>query len=106
MDLERQVGLRADGQVALHDRRSMGRAIALMYGSKKILDGLRLWDAVAGHATPIFGVRVRDEATGATVTYDAGEIAGSERGDVDVEGCVLPAPHHEPEHGRRGIERT
>ena len=29
MDLERQVGLRADGQVALLDRRGMGRAIAL-----------------------------------------------------------------------------
>jgi 2-octaprenyl-6-methoxyphenol hydroxylase len=52
-----------------------GRAIALMYGSKKILDALRLWTAVGGHATPIFGVRVRDEATGATVTYDAAEIA-------------------------------
>jgi len=52
-----------------------GRAIALMYGSKKILDGLRLWGAVGSRATPVFGVRVRDEASGATVTYDAAEIA-------------------------------
>ena len=51
-----------------------GRALALMSGSKRVLDSLGLWPRFEDIAEPVRGVRVRDQATGATVTYDAAEV--------------------------------
>lgn len=52
-----------------------GRALALMYGSQRVLEGLGVWPALAGIAEPVWSVRVEDRATGATVSYDAAEVA-------------------------------
>jgi len=51
-----------------------GRALALMAGSKTILEQLGLWHRLAPLTTPVRGVRVEDAATGARVAYDAGEV--------------------------------
>lgn len=51
-----------------------GRALALMYGSRLVFDGLELWDALERYVTPIQAVRVFDRGSGATASYDAGEI--------------------------------
>ena len=51
-----------------------GRALALMYGSRRVFDALGLWPAFEPLAQVVMGVRVVDRATGATVTYDAAEV--------------------------------
>jgi 2-octaprenyl-6-methoxyphenol hydroxylase len=51
-----------------------GRALALMYGSKRVFDALGLWPALAGLAEPVWGVRVVDRGSGARIDYDALEI--------------------------------
>ncbi len=51
-----------------------GRALALMYGSKRVFDGLGLWPALADIAEPVWGVRVEDRASGAKLAYDALEV--------------------------------
>jgi 2-octaprenyl-6-methoxyphenol hydroxylase len=51
-----------------------GRALALMYGSKRVLDALGLWPACADAAEPVWGVRVADCGSGASVAYNAREV--------------------------------
>ena len=51
-----------------------GRALALMYGSKRVLDALALWPACADAAEPVWGVRVEDPGSGARIAYDAREV--------------------------------
>ncbi len=51
-----------------------GRALALMYGSKRVFDALGLWPALAAIAEPVWGVRVEDRGSGAKLAYDALEI--------------------------------
>ena len=51
-----------------------GRALALMYGSRRVLDGMGLWPAFADIAEPVRGVRVRDEGTGAAWRIDAAAL--------------------------------
>jgi 2-octaprenyl-6-methoxyphenol hydroxylase len=51
-----------------------GRALALMYGSRRVLDALALWPACADAAEPVWGVRVEDPGSGARVAYDAREL--------------------------------
>ena len=51
-----------------------GRALALMYGSKRVLDTLALWPACADAAEPVWGVRVEDRGSGASVAYDPREV--------------------------------
>jgi 2-octaprenyl-6-methoxyphenol hydroxylase len=51
-----------------------GQALALMYGSKRVLDGLGLWPEIEPVAQPVLGVRVLDQATGASVAYEAAEV--------------------------------
>jgi 2-octaprenyl-6-methoxyphenol hydroxylase len=51
-----------------------GRALALMYGSSRVLDGMNLWASFTDIAEPVRGVRVRDGATGATVAFDAATL--------------------------------
>jgi 2-octaprenyl-6-methoxyphenol hydroxylase len=51
-----------------------GRALALMHGSRRVLDGLGLWPAFADIAEPVRGVRVRDQGTGASIAFDAAAL--------------------------------
>jgi 2-octaprenyl-6-methoxyphenol hydroxylase len=51
-----------------------GRALALMEGSRRVLDSMGLWPAFAAIAEPVRGVRVRDEGTGATMAFDAAAL--------------------------------
>jgi 2-octaprenyl-6-methoxyphenol hydroxylase len=51
-----------------------GRALALMYGSRRVLDGMGLWPAFANIAEPVRGVRVCDQGTGAAVAFDAAAL--------------------------------
>jgi 2-octaprenyl-6-methoxyphenol hydroxylase len=51
-----------------------GRALALMYGSRRVLDGIGLWPAFADIAEPVRGVRLRDGGTGASVAFDAAAL--------------------------------
>jgi 2-octaprenyl-6-methoxyphenol hydroxylase len=50
-----------------------GRALALMDGSRRIIDAQGLWHWLRPVAEPILRVLVEDPATGACVTYGAGE---------------------------------
>ncbi len=51
-----------------------GRALALMGGSAQVLEGFGLWPAFADIAEPVLGVRVRDQANGTTVDFDAAAL--------------------------------
>ena len=51
-----------------------GRALALMYGSRRVLDGMGLWPAFAGIAEPVRGVQLRDQGTGASMAFDAAAL--------------------------------
>ncbi len=51
-----------------------GRALALMSGSRRVLDELGLWHAFTDIAEPVRGVRVRDHGTGATLEFDAEQL--------------------------------
>jgi 2-octaprenyl-6-methoxyphenol hydroxylase len=51
-----------------------GRALAVMYGSKRVFDALGLWPALADIAEPVWGVRVEERASGAKLAYDALEV--------------------------------
>ena len=51
-----------------------GRAIALMYGSKRVFEALGLWPRLGAIAEPIQAVSLEDRDTGAGITYEAAEI--------------------------------
>jgi 2-octaprenyl-6-methoxyphenol hydroxylase len=51
-----------------------GRALALMYGSRRVLEGMGVWPALADIAEPVLGVRLRDGGTGAEVAFDAAAL--------------------------------
>jgi 2-octaprenyl-6-methoxyphenol hydroxylase len=51
-----------------------GRALALMHGSRQVLEALGLWGACAGDVAPVWAVRVEDRGSGAHITYDAREL--------------------------------
>ena len=58
----------------LADRPFEGRALALMDGSRRVFQGLGLWDALKRYATPVVGVRVLDRGSGASARYDASDL--------------------------------
>jgi 2-octaprenyl-6-methoxyphenol hydroxylase len=66
--------IEAEPLASVRDAPSDGRALALMYGSKRVFDALGLWPAVAAIAEPVWGVRVSDRGSGAKLAYDALEI--------------------------------
>jgi 2-octaprenyl-6-methoxyphenol hydroxylase len=51
-----------------------GRALALMYGSKRVFEVLGLWTRLAGMAEPVRAVSLEDCGTGACIAYEAAEI--------------------------------
>jgi 2-octaprenyl-6-methoxyphenol hydroxylase len=52
-----------------------GRALALMYGSKRVFEAFGLWTRLARIAEPIHAVSLEDRGTGAGIAYQAAEIA-------------------------------
>jgi 2-octaprenyl-6-methoxyphenol hydroxylase len=65
-----------------------GRALAVMYGSKRVFEALGLWARVAGIAEPIQAVRLEDRGSGAGIAYRAAEIADHPFG-YGLETCAL-----------------
>src|SRR5918994_5339588 len=51
-----------------------GRAIALMYGSKRVFEALGVWAPLARIAQPVRAVVLEDRSTGASIAYEAQEI--------------------------------
>jgi 2-octaprenyl-6-methoxyphenol hydroxylase len=51
-----------------------GRAIALMYGSKRVFEALGVWAPLAQLAEPVHAVVLEDRSTGASLVYQAAEI--------------------------------
>jgi 2-octaprenyl-6-methoxyphenol hydroxylase len=51
-----------------------GRALALMYGSKRVFEALELWPRFAPVAEPVRAVMLEDRSTGSSVAYEAAEI--------------------------------
>jgi 2-octaprenyl-6-methoxyphenol hydroxylase len=66
--------LEAEPLAAVREAPFDGRALALMYGSKRVFDALGLWQALADIAEPVWGVRVEDRGSGAKLAYDALEV--------------------------------
>jgi 2-octaprenyl-6-methoxyphenol hydroxylase len=59
-----------------------------MYGSKRVFEALGLWTRVSGIAEPIQAVCLEDRGTGASVAYQAAEIADHPFG-YGLETCAL-----------------
>jgi 2-octaprenyl-6-methoxyphenol hydroxylase len=53
-----------------------GRASAIAYGSKLVLDGTGVWPAVADEAEPILEIRVADDESPLFLHYDHRELGG------------------------------
>jgi 2-octaprenyl-6-methoxyphenol hydroxylase len=51
-----------------------GRALALMYGAKRVFEALGLWDRFARAAEPVRAVILEDRSTGSRIAYEAAEI--------------------------------
>jgi 2-octaprenyl-6-methoxyphenol hydroxylase len=51
-----------------------GRALALMYGSKRVFEALGLWARLAQVAEPIRSVMLEDRSTGTRIAYEAAAI--------------------------------
>jgi 2-octaprenyl-6-methoxyphenol hydroxylase len=51
-----------------------GRALALMYGSKRVFEALGLWPRLAQVAEPIRAVTLEDRSTGTRIAYEAAAI--------------------------------
>ncbi len=58
-----------------------GRASAIALGSKRILEALGLWDAVADAAGPILDIRVSDGPSRLFLHYDHRDVADVARGE-------------------------
>jgi 2-octaprenyl-6-methoxyphenol hydroxylase len=66
-----------------------GRSSAIAYGSRRVLDGLGLWPAIAADAEPILEIRVADGASPLFLHYDHRELDGDEPLGYIVENRVL-----------------
>ncbi|HEY1258972.1 MAG TPA: UbiH/UbiF/VisC/COQ6 family ubiquinone biosynthesis hydroxylase [Stellaceae bacterium] len=66
-----------------------GRSSAIAYGSRRVLDGLGLWPAIAADAEPILEIRVADGASPLFLHYDHRELGGDEPLGYIVENRVL-----------------
>jgi 2-octaprenyl-6-methoxyphenol hydroxylase len=51
-----------------------GRALALMYGSKRVFEALGLWARLAHIAEPVRSVMLEDRGTGTRIAYEAAAI--------------------------------
>lgn len=85
-----------------------GRTTAIAFGSRQVLKGIGVWDALAPHAEPIREIRVADGASPLFLHYDGREIGAEAlgyivenrhlRGALQARAAALPslafhAPH-------------
>ncbi|HZK91979.1 MAG TPA: UbiH/UbiF/VisC/COQ6 family ubiquinone biosynthesis hydroxylase [Stellaceae bacterium] len=66
-----------------------GRASAIAYGSKLVLDGVGLWPAIAAEAEPIREIRVADDASPLFLHYNHRDLGRDEPLGYIVENRVL-----------------
>lgn len=59
-----------------------GRAFAISYGSRRILDGLGLWQEMGSHAAPIRDIRVTDGPSMLFLHYDHREVGDEPLGHI------------------------
>jgi 2-octaprenyl-6-methoxyphenol hydroxylase len=59
-----------------------GRGFAIAYGSRRVLDGLGLWQAMAPHAAPILDIRVTDGPSLLFLHYDHREVGSEPLGHI------------------------
>jgi 2-octaprenyl-6-methoxyphenol hydroxylase len=65
-----------------------GRSSAIAYGSKRVLDGLGIWQYIAAQAEPILDIRVADQGSPLFLHYDHLELGDEPFGWI-VENRVL-----------------
>jgi 2-octaprenyl-6-methoxyphenol hydroxylase len=78
-----------------------GRALALMYGSRLVIEQLGGWDAIRAFACPVRAVDVLDRSTGARLTYESAEV-GEHPFAYGIENrllrsCLLEAVRRDPQ---------
>jgi len=61
-----------------------GRASAIAYGSKLVLEGTGVWPAVAGEAEPIREIRVADDGSPLFLHYDHRDLGPEGSGDTPL----------------------
>src|ERR1700675_128304 len=66
-----------------------GRASAIAYGSKLVLDGIGLWPDIAAEAEPIREIRVADDESPLFLHYDSRDLGGDTPLGYIVENRVL-----------------
>lgn len=59
-----------------------GRAFAISYGSRRILEGLDLWPEMGPHAAPILDIRVTDGPSTLFLHYDHREVGEEPLGHI------------------------
>lgn len=59
-----------------------GRAFAISFGSRRILDGLGLWQEMGPHAAPILDIRVTDGPSTLFLHYDHREVGEEPLGHI------------------------
>ena len=72
---------REEPQVAANDAYD-GRAFAISYGSRRILEGLGLWHEMAPNAAPILDIRVTDGPSLLFLHYDHREVGDEPLGHI------------------------
>ena len=72
---------REEPQVAANDAYD-GRAFAISYGSRQILEGLGLWQEMGPHAAPILDIRVTDGPSTLFLHYDHREVGTEPLGHI------------------------
>ncbi|MSP49111.1 MAG: FAD-binding protein [Alphaproteobacteria bacterium] len=79
--IEAAVVDREEPQIAANDAYD-GRAFAISYGARRILDGLGLWQEMGAHATPILDIRVTDGSSSLFLHYDHREVGDEPLGHI------------------------
>ncbi len=70
------------GPEALVDAAADGRASAIAFGSRRVLDGIGVWTRLAAAAEPILDIRVSDGASPLFLHYDHREVGGAPLGYI------------------------
>ncbi len=65
-----------------------GRTVAVAWGAQRVLDGIGVWDGVAGHSEPILEIRVADQNAPLFLHYDHADLGDAPLGYI-VENRVL-----------------
>jgi 2-octaprenyl-6-methoxyphenol hydroxylase len=74
---------------AMQDEAFDGRSSAIAYGSRRVLEGLGVWSAIAPQAEPILEIRVADDNAPLFLHYDHRDLEGGTPLGYIVENRVL-----------------